>query len=534
MSTKLLRAVVLALPLMVPSLSALGMEAGEGRWESVSYTPTHNDGLALTGAWLSGQQVLGSVAMPYFELNGVRYEMQERHRQGEPVVTRSGDDQVISARYQVPVQGGEAVLDLSITLQNSDAQYADLSRVSHQVHFSGPDGSWRFYWRIDPELRGSDGDQVQVFTPARARGYWSAPAVEREVSLTGTADFDRFQLRLQDGAGASDMTRLWLEQPENGSASAFLVRANDGEWEASPGRLLDGQPLQRITPEQPVAMPQVGSDLVIWYQASISGSAGEVGPVMQAANITGRTSVVEMDRMASTAFPPATVQHQGQTESMESAFAGGGVTLSKIFYDGTLADKSRVNMSELDAIMEASVTYQSNYDTPTQWFSWQGIAKTLDIPGVLGVMYDVTGYSSDTAFREGAFALYDSIVDVLPQLEASGYGTQNVNEYLLWTVTHETGHAYNQHHEDFWYDDTSCFYAYSAIMGYSYDCAGQLFWDFGPNSNGALANDPEEYVRPGHGVDFISSRPGPYPYNTTRAHRGGHHSTDQFSGGGCP
>lgn len=533
MSTTFLRAVLLALPLMMPSLSAWGVEAEGGHWEGVSFTPTHNDGLALTGAWLSGQQVLGAVAIPFFELNGQRYELLERHRVGAPTVVREPGEQVISAQYRLPVDGGEAQIELLVTLSDVDAQYADLSRVSHQVRFAGPEGEWRFFWRIDPELRGSDGDQVQVYTPARSRGYWAAPVLERSLPLSGVADFDRFQLRLQDGSAANALTRLWLEQPEQGEATAYVVRAGDGEWEQVPSRLLDGQTLQQLRPEQPVALPEVGSDLVIWYEASLRATSGSLGPVMQAANISARPSVLEMDRMASTAFPPATVVHQGQTESMESAFAGGGITISRIYYDGTIADKSRVNMSELDAIMEASVTYQATQDTPTQWFSWQGIAKTLDIPGVLGVMYDVTGYSGDTSYREGAFALYDSIVDILPQLEASGYGAQNLEEYLLWTVTHETGHAYNQHHEDYWYDETSCFYANSAIMGYSYDCAGQLFWDFGPNSNGAMANDPEEYVRPGHGVDFISSRPGPYPYNTTRAHRGGHHSTDQFSGGGC-
>ena len=120
-------------------------------------------------------------------------------------------------------------------------------------------------------------------------------------------------------------------------------------------------------------------------------------------------------------------------------------------------------------------------------------------------------------------------------LEASGYPPQDPEFYFLWTMTHETGHAYNQHHEDFWYNDTSCFYENSAIMGYSYD-ANTLFWDFGPNSDASMrGGDPDEYVRPGHGVDFVNMTDIfiRYPYDTTITHRKGHHDTQEFSGGGC-
>lgn len=541
MSTPLTRALVLALPLLMPSLlsspahaATLGSSANLSHWSEASYSTTANDGLALIGASHDGFGFLNTLSLPFFEFQGKRYEVKDSDRLSAPVVTGAGDVVEVAAQYRIPVEGGTVEMTLYHRLADTDVTYDDISELSSRAVVSGPEGSYRFYWRIDTDLRGPGDDRVQLYQDLKGRGYWRAPSHETRFELSGVGEFGRFKVRLSDGETAASETRAWLGLPETGSAAVYVVRAGQGEFESHPGALLNNQPLQVVSHDELVPQPLAGSNQVLWYEASIQGRQFEVGPSLFAASISARTGVVEIDRMASTAFPPATVQHLGKTESLQSAFATGQVTISKIYYDGTIADKSRVNMSELDAIMEANVTLQSTQDTPTQWFSWFGVAKTLDIPGVLGVMYDVTGYSGDTSYREGAFALYDSIVDVMPQLESAGYPPQNLEEYFLWTVSHETGHAYNQHHEDFYYNDTSCFYSNTAIMGYSYDCANELFWDFGPNSDKALSSDPDDYVRPGHGVDFISSRPGPYPYNTTRSHRNGHVSTDQFSGGGCP
>lgn len=537
MSTQLTRALLLALPLVISSApdsaSAGADSAGSVRWQEVTHTQTFNDGLALTGAAFEGHSILGTLSLPFFELNGTRYELEDRYQSGAPQVKSEAGRLELSVVYRLPVTGGTAEVTLTHRLIDQDAQYRDVGTLRSTVKVRGPEGRYDFFWRIDPDLRGAGGDQVQVYQDLKGRGYWRAPESETRLALGGAGEFDRFKVRLVDGPDAVDQSRLWIENPLSGTAQVYVVRANAGEFDAQPGTLLNHQRLQTLSEDELVAQPLSGSNLVVWYQASATGSSFEVGPQLSIANISARVSVLEMDRMQSTEFPPATVQHKGKTESMQSAFATGQITMSKIYYDGTIPDKSRVNMSELDAIMEANVTYQATQDSPTQWYSWYGIAKTLDIPGVLGVMYDVTGYSGDTSYREGAFGLYDSIVDVLPQLEDAGYPPQNLGEYSLWTATHETGHAYNQHHEDFYYNDTSCFYANTAIMGYSYDAANELFWDFGPNSNTALASDPDDYVRPGHGVDFISSKPGPYPYNTTRSHKRGHTDTQQFNGGGC-
>lgn len=541
MSTPLTRVLVLALPLIVPSLlsgtadaASLDTSGGLSRWSNATYTTTYNDGLALQGVDHDGYALLNSLSLPFFEFQGTRYELTDALRVGAPLVVAGSDSQEVSAQYRIPVAGGVVELTLTHRLADADRIYDDVSELSSKVRVSGPEGDYRFYWRVDADLRGAGNDKVQVYQDLKGRGYWRAPAEETRFDLTGSGEFDRFKVRLFDGNDAIDQTRLWVGLPEQGTASVYLLRAGQGEFEAHPSTLLNHQPLQSLSTDELVPQAVAGSNQVLWYQANRRGSQFEVGPSLFAASISARTSVLEIDRMASTEFPPQTVTHKGKTESLQTAFATGQITVSKIYYDGTITDKSRVNMSELDAIMETNVSLQSTQDTPTQWFSWFGVAKTLDIPGVLGVMYDVTGYSADTAYREGAFGLYDSIVDVLPQLVDAGYPPQNLGEYLLWTVTHESGHAYNQHHEDFYYDETSCFYANTGIMGYSYDAANELFWDFAPNSDKALASDPDDYVRPGHGVDFISSKPGPYPYNTTRGHRSGHQSTNEFSGGGCP
>jgi len=266
----------------------------------------------------------------------------------------------------------------------------------------------------------------------------------------------------------------------------------------------------------------------------VKGSAGELGPDLYAATLAGRQAVIEIDRMPTTEQPIQSMTHNGELVSVESAFAKAGITINEIFRDGLIPDSETLTIAELDAILESHSDYQDTEDTPTQWYSWFGIARNLQIPGVLGIMYDYFEYSSDEAYREGAYAFYQAIDETLPLLVDAGYPPQDPDLYLLWTTAHETGHAYNQHHEDWYMNDTSCFYENSAIMGYSYD-ANTLYWDFGPNSSASMrGGDPEEYVRPGHGVDFIkTSGVGFYPYNTTRAHKDGHHSTQQFRGGGC-
>lgn len=527
------RALLAALPLLGAAFLAPPAHAATSRWHDVSYTPTLNDGLALTGASFEGQRILSSMAIPYFTFNGQRYELTDDLRVAGPTAAETDGTFSVLATYRVPLPGGDLELTVYHALIDEDLQYRDLGEISSWVKFNGPTGEYAFYWRIDPDLQGQAGDRAQVYTASGARGYYAAPARERAVDLGGVLEFNRFQVRLSDGEDYAHQVQLRVSPPAEGNATVYLVRAHDGEWESNPARLVNGEPLQTVQQGELVNQPIEGSDLVMWYKATLNGAQGMTGPRMFADELTGRNSVVEIDRMQTSEYPPDTIVLQGKTQSMQSAFATGSITINKLYKDGVIPDKDRVSMGELDAIMESNISYQATQDTPTQWYSYFGMIKSLNIAGVLGIMYDVTGYSSDEAYREGAFGLYDSIVDSLPLLEQAGYPPQDLGQYLLWTTSHETGHAYNQHHEDYYIVSTSCFYNDSAIMGYSYDVENHLFWDFGPNSDYSMASEPDDYVRPGHGVDFISSDASPYPYNTTKKHRNGHHWIYELSQKNC-
>jgi hypothetical protein len=525
-------ALLLALPLLGAAASAPLAEAATTRWHDVTWSVTHDDGLALTGAAFAGQKILGAMAVPYFELNGARYELTDARRIAGPTLGEADGALTVLATYRVPVRGGDVDVTVYHSVIDEDAQYRDLGEVSSRVTFRGPAGDYAFFWRIDPDLRGAAGDRVQVFTEAGNRGYWAASEQEQVIDLGGRLEFSRFKVRLNDGPDYAHQTQLRLAPPSQGTATAYVVRAKDGEWEANPVALVDRERVQTVQTGELVNQPIEGSDLALWYRAALRGSEGTLGPRMFAAELAGRSAIVEIDRMESTQWPPATITLQGKTQSVATAFATGGITINKVVNDTVFPDKNKISQAELDAVMESNISLQAEMDTPTQWYSWFGVANTLNIPGVLGIMEDIDGYSSDTDYREGGFMLYDSIVSSLPLLEEAGYPPQDLGQYMLWTLTHETGHAYNQHHEDYWITDTSCFYNDSAIMGYSYDVVNHLFWDFGPNTDYSMTNDPDDYVRPGHGVDFIASS-GAYPYNTTKKHRKDHHWTYEFSMANC-
>ncbi len=503
------------------------------RWQDVSFTRTYNDGIALTGASLDGYKVIDTMAVPFFTLDGIRYELTDDVLVSGPAVDAADGAMVIEATYRVSTHLGVVEVTVSHALFDEDTVNPDLAELSSRIDFAGPSGDYGFYWRIDPDLRGAAGDRVQVFDELGSRGAWQAPEREAAVELTGALEFGRHKVRFNDGPDFAHQTQLRLSA--NGDAVAYLVAAHDNEWEVLPEDLVNDERLQSIQSFGVLPQPIQGSDLVLWYRADISGDSGSAGPEMRASTVVGRQSVIEMDRMPSTEYPPEVYNRNGELISIESAFGKAGITINQIYKDGTIADKERLSIAELDAVMESSMDYQATQDTETQWYSWFGIVQDFIVTGVLGIMADYYEYSSDEAYREGAFAFYVGMESTLPLLETVGYPPQDLDLYLLWTVTHETGHAYNQHHEDFWYDENSCFYENSAIMGYSYD-AYTLVWDFGPNSSASMrGGDPDEYVRPGHGVDFVNLEDPfiRYPYDTTFPHRRGHHDTQQFTGGGC-
>lgn len=86
-------------------------------------------------------------------------------------------------------------------------------------------------------------------------------------------------------------------------------------------------------------------------------------------------------------------------------------------------------------------------------------------------------------------------------------------------MTHETGHVYNQHHEDYCAPGRpgSTLYQYSSVMGYAF--MDTVRWTFSPGSIQSMCSDPEGYVRPG--VEC----PDPVPsgsYCMTDTHAGKH------------
>ena len=526
-STALLSAAFLG-GALVPSA-----DAALDRWQDVDFTRTYNDGLALTGASLDGYKVIDTMAVPFFTLDGVRYELTDDARVSGPTVETADGAMVIEAAYEVDTHLGTVSVTVTHALFDEDTVNPDLAELVSQVDYTGPEGDYSFYWRIDPDLRGAAGDRVQVYGKVGSRGAWKAPEREVEVPLDGALEFGRHKIRFNDGPDFAHQTQLRLAAADH--AVAYVVEARDDEWEAGPETLVNAERVQTVQNFGALPQPVMGSDLVLWYRADLRGASGTAGPEMLATTVAGRQAVIELDRMPSTEYPPEVYNRDGELLSIESAFGKAGITINQIFKGGTIPDKEKLSLAELDAIMESSMDYQATEDTETQWYSWFGIVQDFIVTGVLGVMADYYEYSSDDAYREGAFAFYVGMEKTLPLLEDAGYPPQDLDLYLIWTVTHETGHAYNQHHEDFWYDENSCFYENSAIMGYSYD-AYTLVWDFGPNSSASMrGGDPDEYVRPGHGVDFVNLTDPfiRYPYDTTIKHRLGHHDTNEFTGGGC-
>ncbi len=534
-----LAATGLALP------AAGASEAHTERWDLASIRASDPGG-PVVGAGFEGLEVLGGLTVPYFTLDGVRHDLSVRDQVEPPRVLREGGGLVVETAYRVPTESRPVTVRIRHRFVDHDARYSDLGVFGSEVAFEGPAGVYRFFWRVDLDLDGPEGDRVQVFAPAGRRGYWSATGGEQVVELPAgcagdaaragcpVVEFGRYLVRLIDGPDHAHQVQVRLGLPDHGRATVFVVRNRAEEATADPVELVDGEVIQRVSHGEPIPQPVAGSDLVLWYRAEQTGSRGLLGPTFHVARLSGRQAVIELDRMESTQYPPETSVLQGETISIESAFAKAGVTINRIIKDGVIPDAHNLSIAELDATMETHMTHQEEEDTPTQWYSWFGLVHSLYAPGVLGIMADYYEYSSDEAYREGAFAFYDAVVEYAYLFSLLGFPPQDPGQWLMMTVAHETGHAYNQHHEDYWIVPESCFYQDSSIMGYSFDVTNHLYWDFGPNSDASMrGGDPDEYVRPGHGVDFVADSPRPYPYNTTVAHQRGHHWTGEFSGGGC-
>lgn len=512
--------------LLATTAQATTAQANTDRWSGVQVTPTADDGLAVIGATFDGVEVLGPMAVPYFTLNGARYELQDAMRVAGPTATRGPGVYQVSATYRVPTAQGDVDVVVSHNFTDSDAQWADLGQVGSWVDFSGPEGEYTFYWRVDVDAAGAGNDRVQVFDQQRqGRTLFRTPGEEVAVDLGGTSSWlDRIQLKVMDGPSYAELTSLYLASTD-AEARVYAVRSAPGEGEAFPQSLVNGQRLQQLVSDGNLDLPGAGEDVVLWYSSTARGHSGFLGPQFLVSAAAARAGFLEIDVMRFQQGPPATAVIDGGNQTIASAFATGSVNLSRVD-DETLAYDSRSSYAEIQTILNEGKSFSSQ-ESPTNWYVHHAVVNQLQgILGfaVLGVMHDVTGYDTNGIFREGSTSFFKPLSKNYP---CDAAAPNDCGTALLWTVAHETGHAFNLHHEDwdFATDPASDFFENSAIMGYSYDI-GTLHWSFGPdNGNLHLANHPDEYVRPGYGVDFIATVPIPYPYNTWGNHADHHDPT---------
>lgn len=512
--------------LLLPCLLASTANASTNRWGDVQLTPTADDGLAVVGASFEGRQVLGPVAVPFFTVDGVRHELTDATRVAGPTSTRGEGLLQVSATYRVPTSRGDVSVTVYHAFSDADAQWADLGRFGSWVEFSGPEADYAFYWRIDPDLDGAGNDRLQVFSPdEHGAPAFRTPATESTVDLRETSTWlGRVQLKMIDGPSYADLTSLFLESSDR-DARVYAVRSGAGENEALPSSLVNGQTLQQVLGHG-AGVPGAGEDMVLWYESRATGSMGFLGPQFLTA-VGSRKGFLEIDKMKRTEFPPNSANIDGGIATIPSAFATGDFNMTDVIKDAEVAFDVRSSYAELDAMLNAGKSFNAQ-ESPTNWYVYHVVAWNMAPPlgfAVLGVMFDDPGIADTNGkYREGSASFWNPLTK---NYTCEAAPPNDCNTALLWTIAHETGHAFNLHHEDWEFagDPASDFFENSAIMGYSYDI-GTLHWSFGPD-NGVphLKDHPDDYVRPGFGVPFIKDPPIPSPYNMCEGHEAGHDPT---------
>lgn len=510
--------------LLLPALLAPTAEgASTDRWSDVQFMPTADDGLAVIGASFDGRQVTGPISMPYFTLDGERFELSNDLRVSGPTLTPGQGELTATATYRVPTPRGDVELTLSYAFSDADAQWDDLGKMGSSVTYTGPEGDYAFAWRLDIDAEGAGNDRFQIYGEERqGRRQFHTPAKETSLEIAGAdAWFGRIQAKVMDGHSYDTMTSVYLDSVDS-DATLFALANGHGENEANPRALLSGQRLQDVNADA-AGTPGLGSDLVLWYEARNSGASGSVGPQFLIAAPTARQGFMEIDAMRFTQFPPANAPIGGGTATLPSAWATGGFNLTDVINDSTIGFDYKSDYGEIQGFLNDGKDYSSD-EGPNNWYVHIAIVRQLSGPlgpAILGVMHDITGYDTNGVFREGATVFYGPLTK---NYSCDAVAPNDCQSALLWTTAHEAGHAFNLHHEDWEMpsDPASDFYENSVIMGYSYDI-GTLHWDFGPDSGDVhLQSHPDEYVRPGYGVDFIATIPVPYPYNTVDGHEDGH------------
>lgn len=483
---------MLAVPLLCVSAQA---EAAAHRWSEPTVTPTQNDGLALTGLSLRGQSMFNGISTPYFYLNGQRYELTEQNRTREPSLGLADGFSQYSVTYAVPVQGGTVKATVFYTLQDFANTDTENAQLSSWIRFDGPQGDYRFFWRMDVDPGSRTGNLVQS-----ADG--SLVTSEKALSLAGAP------LTIIDSRSYEQQTRMTLVPQASDNARVYVTQFHGGEVEALPETFVNAEAMTGR---------RDGGDTVLWYETRLSGvSSGLTGPDVQAIAASRVNAILEQDKMASAEFVASSVSVFNETRSFQGAFGAAGINIVDIKNDDTaLTNDTASTNAELHSLMVASKDYESQ-DTSSQWYSWVGtVLQSSSGSAVLGIMFDDGSTNTDNKPRQGCAVFYN------PHKSGSWPSGDTYMAELLLTMTHETGHVYNQHHEDYCAGrfSFSTFKSNSAIMGYAFMDTSQ--WTFSGGTITTLSSEPEEYSRPGHGYAFTTSG----QYNMTSAHEALHSST---------
>lgn len=136
---------------------------------------------------------------------------------------------------------------------------------------------------------------------------------------------------------------------------------------------------------------------------------------------------LEIDKLSTLPWPPASVTRNGVTRSLESLYAAAGIELTRVLDQGGIVDPNggrAFTAAELDAFRVANM----NRAVPSGSWGVYAAFLTNDTDGDLGIMFDVG--------RRRAFAVF-----------VSAFGTAD-NARILRTTAHELGHALNLLHSD--------------------------------------------------------------------------------------
>ncbi len=485
---------VLAVPLLLGAGAAMGSTQ---QWSFPSVLPTDNDGLEVSEVSLRGQSMLYSASTPFFELNGQKYEFKDAYRVAGPALMEADGFAQVVATYAVPVSEGTVTARIAYTLVDQADEGSDDSQVSAWVQFEGPTGDYHFFWRLDPDVGSRTGTR-----PALLDGADMTPVLTESVVALGDRAYGIIDLN-----SYLEGTQLQLEPNPADGARVYTVAFHPGEADTHPRDLVDGESLERQGRTV---------DFVLWYETVLHDvSSGLTGPDMYARAAYRVNALVEQDKMTSVSFIEDGTTVYDEYRSMQSGFATAGINILDVKQDkSNIANDSSTTNAELHSIMLANKTYEYQ-DSTSQWYSWVGtVIKSSSGMGVLGIMFDDGSTNTDGKPRQGCAVFYEAHDTSWPEGDS-------MQAELLLSMTHETGHVYNQHHEDFCPGRVpmSKFKKGSSIMGYAFNNTN--YWTFSTGSIYTMSSEAEQWSRPGHGVDFTTNG----SYNMTDAHASKHVST---------